>query len=120
MEGTPLPPAVETTCYRIVQEALTNIVRHARAKQVLVVVDRRDQQLHLLIQDDGVGFDVPEVLKQASGGASLGLLGMQERVSLVEGQIEIKSSPGHGTEIGVRFPLASHPPDEGEERSTWP
>ena len=120
VEGTPLPPAVETTCFRIVQEALTNIVRHARAKKVLVVVDRRDQQLHLLIQDDGVGFDVPEVLRQASGGASLGLLGMQERVSLVEGRIEIKSSPGHGTEIGVRFPLASHPPDEGEERSTRP
>jgi len=110
LSGTSLPPAVEITCFRIVQEALTNIVRHARASQVSVKIQQMDETLSLTVQDDGVGFDVNEVLKER---ASLGLLGMQERVSLVEGQIEIDSAPGRGTEVRVSFPLSLHPPGEG-------
>jgi signal transduction histidine kinase len=98
---TSLPAELNTTCFRIVQEALTNILRHARAKKVVVELRRHRADLELVIRDDGIGFDVSAVR-----GASLGLLGMQERVVLLSGQIKIKSKPGSGTEIRARFPLA--------------
>jgi two-component system sensor histidine kinase NreB len=61
----------------------------------------------LTIQDDGRGFDAPAALEQASHGDTLGLLSMQERVRLVNGELKIESTPGHGTEISARFPIAS-------------
>ena len=103
-----LPPAVETTCFRIVQEAMTNIIRHAEASNVQVVLQQQDNELELIIEDNGVGFDVEAALKLASGGDSLGLLGMQERISLVQGYLNIWSEPGEGTRIKVRVPL--YPP----------
>jgi PAS domain S-box-containing protein len=98
-------PEVETTCFRVVQEALTNVMRHAQARQVRVELRQHDAELELIICDDGRGFDVKAALTRAASGASLGLLGMQERVRLVEGQFDIKSAPGCGTEIRVRFPM---------------
>ena len=95
-----LPGEVETTLYRIVQEALTNIVKHARARHVSIVVVRRDGNVTALVEDDGEGFDpgaVPE--------AGLGLLGMRERVALVEGRLTLESSPGAGTTLAVEVPL---------------
>jgi signal transduction histidine kinase/DNA-binding NarL/FixJ family response regulator len=103
---------LETACFRVAQEALTNVVRHAHAKQVRVEVHLRGAELQLLVQDDGTGFDVVAARRRAAGGGSLGLLGMQERVLLIRGRIEIRSTPGQGTEILVRLPMTSDPSRE--------
>ncbi len=104
-----LPAPLETVCFRVVQEALTNIIRHAQARRVAVVLEQHESMLHLLIRDDGVGFDVQAAEERALHGHSLGLLGMQERVLLANGQMQIVSTPypgtQHGTEIAVSFPL---------------
>ncbi len=102
-----LPTKLETVCFRIVQEALTNITKHARATTITVQLNQHDAKLHLSIQDDGIGFDVPAARSRASRGASLGLLGMEERATLVGGQLHIRSMLGQGTEIHVAFPLQS-------------
>lgn len=99
-----LPPEIETTCFRITQAALTNVVRHARATRVQVWLEAIDGNLELTIQDNGVGFDVAAARKRATRGGSLGLLSMEEQVTLAGGQIEIKSTVGHGARVRVRFP----------------
>jgi signal transduction histidine kinase len=103
----PLPPLVATTIYRVIQEALTNVARHARARTVGVELRREGTILELLVHDDGVGFDPGAVLSEASG---LGLHGMQERVALLGGSAEIESTPGHGTSVRARIPSVSLPP----------
>ena len=99
------PPEVETTCFRVAQEALTNVVRHAKATHVWIECGHTARKLQLGIRDDGVGFDVVATQSRAAGGASLGLLGMQERVRLCGGSLEIKSSPGAGAEVVATIPL---------------
>jgi signal transduction histidine kinase len=106
-----LSPLVQSTMYRILQEALTNVARHARAHGVGVVLTHKDAMLELVIRDDGVGFDPAAVLNEATG---LGLHGMQERVALLGGTVQIESRPGHGTIIRVRIPTrtsSSHAAD---------
>ncbi|MBI3802081.1 MAG: HAMP domain-containing protein [Deltaproteobacteria bacterium] len=98
-------PELETACFRVAQEALTNVMRHAQAQHVRVELRQSGTELHLLIRDDGKGFDVQTAQEQAEQGASTGLLGMQERVWLVGGHMTIESAPAQGTEIRVRFPL---------------
>jgi PAS domain S-box-containing protein len=100
-----LDPMIETECFRVAQEALTNVVRHAQAKVVTVVLRKEDGQLHLRVRDDGVGFDMALVREQAVRGTSLGLLSMEERASLAGGGLEFKSIPGQGTEVHAWFPL---------------
>jgi signal transduction histidine kinase len=100
-------PTVETVCFRVVQEALTNVARHAQARQVWVELKQQGDTLDLVIRDDGVGFDVSAAQERAAQGASFGLLGMWERVELAGGHIEMDSTPGQGTEIRIRFPLRS-------------
>ena len=95
-----LPQPVETACYRIVQEALTNILRHAAAEQVWITLAVDVEQLYLSIRDDGCGFDPVQ-----SNGAGLGLLGMQERVAMLNGTFRIDSAPGAGATIRVHIPL---------------
>jgi PAS domain S-box-containing protein len=117
-----LPPALEISCFRVVQEALTNVLRYAQAQRVRVELRKREAELRLTIHDDGVGFDVQAALNRAARGASLGLLGMQERVLLGGGQIDLESRPEHGATIRVRFPLAPAAPDSllsnlGQEES---
>jgi signal transduction histidine kinase len=107
---------LETACFRVAQEALTNVVRHAQARRVRAELRRRDNELQLTIQDDGVGFDVPAARQRAARGGSLGLLGMQERVLLIGGRIDIDSAAGRGTSILVRFPLAALPSLERRKR----
>lgn len=102
---TRLHPEVETTCFRIVQEALTNVVRHAKARYVSVELYQRDNQLELAIWDDGVGFDVEAAMERAAGDLSLGLLGMKERAQLIGGRISIHSDTDKGTTIRAYFPL---------------
>jgi signal transduction histidine kinase len=104
LEGR-LDPLIETACFRVAQEALTNIVRHAHARAVTVTLRKQDRQLHLLVRDDGVGFEVDALRQQATRGASLGLLSMEERATLVDGRLELKSTPGQGTEVHAFFPL---------------
>jgi signal transduction histidine kinase len=107
-----VPPEVATTCFRVAQEALTNVVRHAKAKRVRVELGREDGELRLVVRDDGTGFEVAAANRRVARGASLGLLGMQERVQLVGGRLELKSAPGAGTEVRVHLPLTPPADDE--------
>jgi signal transduction histidine kinase len=97
---TRLPGEVETTLYRVVQEALTNIVKHANARNVSVSIARRGSAVAAVIEDDGAGFDQRAVREE-----SVGLLGMRERLSFVDGRLEIESRPGAGTTIVAEVPL---------------
>lgn len=100
-----LDAVIETECFRVAQEALTNVVRHARAKAVTVELRKEDGQLHLRVRDDGIGFEVSAVRQNASRGASLGLLNMEERAALVGGGLEFTSRAQGGTEVHAWFPL---------------
>lgn len=100
-----LDPVIETECFRVAQEALTNVVRHARAKAVTVELRHTDEQLHLRVRDDGIGFEVTPVREKAIRGASLGLLSMAERAALTGGGLEFTSSSRKGTEVHAWFPL---------------
>ncbi len=95
---------VETHLYRITQEALNNIAKHADAKHVTVLLEKREQNIMLIIEDDGKGFDAAK--KYISSESGLGLVGMGERAALAGGEIEIESGRGKGTTIFVRAPLA--------------
>ncbi|MGO8931082.1 MAG: PAS domain-containing protein [Limisphaerales bacterium] len=106
-----LDPIVETACFRVAQEALTNVVRHARARLVAVELRKQDGRLELFVRDDGVGFDVAALREKAVLGASLGLLSMEERATLADGGLECKSTPGQGTEIRAWFPLKWRTPN---------
>ncbi len=97
---------LETTIYRIAREALTNIVRHARATSVSIAIERADHRLILIISDNGSGFDVHAAMKNAETEHRLGLLGMKERVALVGGSLSIESAPGRGTTLHVRIPIS--------------
>jgi two-component system sensor histidine kinase UhpB len=102
---TGLPPATEIACFRVLQEALTNVIRHAHASTVLVRLRGDDAHLELLVQDDGRGFDVARVTAEAGRGASMGLLGIRERAALLGGRTTIASAPGAGCQIRVFLPL---------------
>jgi signal transduction histidine kinase len=94
-------------CFRAVQEALTNVIRHARAQHVWIELSRNDGALELAVRDDGVGFDAAKTLDQAPSRGHLGLLGMKERVQILGGDIEVDSEPGRGTSIRISFPAAA-------------
>jgi PAS domain S-box-containing protein len=98
-----LAPEVETNLYRITQEALHNTYKHAKAKSASVVLEKRDNLIVLIIEDDGKGFN-PQAKKNLSNG--LGLIGMEERSALVGGTFEIESAPKQGTTIFVRVPAS--------------
>lgn len=100
-----LPTMLETTCFRVAQEALTNVVRHAQGQQVWMHVQVQDMVLHLTIRDDGVGFDPHTAQTRAQYGNSFGLLGMRERVAIAGGTLQITSAQGEGTTIMAHFPL---------------
>jgi two-component system sensor histidine kinase UhpB len=104
----PLPahlhPNLEIACFRVVQEAITNVIRHAAASRVSVQLFQRGSDLHLVIRDDGLGFNTEAAQRRAAQGTSLGLVGMRERVELAGGRMELNSLPGKGTEIHAVFP----------------
>jgi len=97
------PPAVETAAYRIVQEALTNVARHAGVSEVLVRLWVRESRLGIQVEDQGTGFDPGDVVGDA---ASIGLTGMRERAILLGGQLVVESVPGAGTCLTAEVPLA--------------
>jgi two-component system, NarL family, sensor histidine kinase DevS len=99
-DSTRLSPELESTVYRLVQEALTNVVKHARAERAEIRVSSRDNMIRVEVSDDGVGFD-PDV--RAPG---FGLTGMRERLELVGGRLEISSAVGRGTTLLAELPLA--------------
>ena len=101
---TRLVPEVETALYRIVQEALTNVAKHAQAQRVSVVLNRSTRSVIAVIEDDGRGFS-SQPDPGTSHGFGLGLIGMQERVGLLSGRIQIESTEGSGTTLVVEVPL---------------
>ncbi len=98
-----LEEVVKIAIFRIIQEALNNIVKHSEATVVNVYLDYRELQAHILVRDNGVGFDMTQV-KNRAGRISLGLAGMGERASLLGGMVEIHSRPGYGTEVEAVIP----------------
>ncbi len=111
-----LPSTVEVTLFRILQEAVINIARHANAENVFVTVDAGDSSLVILVEDDGEGFDPHEVMRFPSeNGRGLGIMGMKERASLVRGRLQIFSMPGEGTRLCVQIPLR---PEVGYVKNT--
>ncbi|MFQ6058799.1 MAG: histidine kinase [Anaerolineae bacterium] len=99
-----LPPQVETAIFRIAQEAMNNIVKHAQARSALLRLGIEDSQVALLVEDDGRGFDVEQVL-HATEERRLGLFGIEERVALLGGTFTIESQPGQGTRLRIQVPL---------------
>ena len=103
-----LPPDVAAVLYRLVQEGLTNVLKHARAGKVSIVLEKKPEGLALVLEDDGIGFD-PESVGRNTGGvgqaSGLGLSGMKERVALLGGTIAVESALGKGSTIFVQIPL---------------
>ncbi|MGB9724070.1 MAG: ATP-binding protein [Chloroflexia bacterium] len=105
LDGVRLPPAVETALYRIIQEAMTNVVRHAQARQVSLLLEVRGGAVVAVVEDDGCGFDAERLMNGPLSERCLGLHGMRERAELVGGTLTVESSPGAGTSVFVEVPL---------------
>ena len=108
-----IEPDMETACFRVAQEAINNVVRHARAHNVWVRLFTSGGRLALSVRDDGRGFDLDAVRRRGASGASLGLIGMEERIALASGSFELHAAPGEGTVVLATFPL----PSRGSERA---
>ena len=93
------PVEIATGCFRIVQEALSNVARHAHARHVEVTLTAQDAALEVTVSDDGVGFNVERLR------TGLGLVGMGERADFAGGRLDVESAPGAGTTLRARFPL---------------
>ena len=104
LNGERLGPATETTFYRIAQELLSNIGKHAHATQVDITLKRWDDSLILAVTDDGVGFD-PAAPRDAGVTGGFGLVGLRERVALLGGTLDIDSAPDEGTSVRVAVPV---------------
>jgi signal transduction histidine kinase len=115
MDNGRLPAEVETALYRIVQEALTNVARHAQAQNISVLLEHRGSSVMLIVEDDGRGFDVAGVMDSYALEERLGLYGMRERASLLDGMLTIESTPEVGTTVFVEIPLARDGGDDGQD-----
>lgn len=100
-------PELETALFRVIQEAMTNIARHSAARNVWVQCCCRSEDVHILVRDDGVGFDPGELELSPNSLRGLGLLGMQERLDVLGGELQISSVPGSGTTLEIRVPLGN-------------
>jgi len=101
-----LSPQIETTVYRVVQEALTNVLKHANAQNVSIIVEHRGNRVRAIVEDDGAGFDVEAMIEKPLSERRLGLMGMKERASLVGGTLDIESRPGAGTTVILYIPIS--------------
>jgi len=101
-----LPPEVEIALYRAIQEALNNVVKHANARNVSVVLDRRKQELRAIVEDDGIGFDPSKVGRSDLKGLKLGLSVIKERLTLLGGSLAVESELSHGTTLFMTVALA--------------
>lgn len=104
-DDTRAPHNVESTCFRVAQEALTNAIRHSRAEHVAIELTSTEAELVLNVRDDGIGFESVTSGTAQSDQMTMGLIGMAERASLVGGGLEINSKPGEGTVVSARFPI---------------
>ena len=100
-----VPPDTETACFRVAQEAINNVLRHARARTLWMRVFTTEQGLGLSVRDDGVGFDLDSARRRAAVGGSLGVVSMEERAALSGGTLELRTAPGQGTILLATFPL---------------
>jgi two-component system sensor histidine kinase DegS len=123
VEGTTedLPPGMEVAIYRIVQEALTNVRRHARASRAEVDAQFLAEQVIITVWDNGIGFAVPEETTELVNMGGLGLMGLKERTQLFGGKMSITSQAGQGTSVRVVLPrnprpslLGAYEPKEGQ------
>jgi len=105
LEAHRLSALIEGAMYRIAQEALTNIAKHSGAKRASITIERRAGTLHVIIEDDGKGFDYDRVTKSPATGVGLGLLGIRERVALLGGTVDIETTPRKGTTLFIRVPI---------------
>lgn len=105
-----LPAEVETTLFRVVQEAINNIARHAGARNATITFDFADEATEIKVEDDGLGFDLVEVSLSPDTQRGLGVMGMRERVELLGGQIEIITAPGYGTQLHIQVPTIERRP----------
>jgi PAS domain S-box-containing protein len=112
LQGVRLPQEVESTLYRVAQEALTNVLKHAAATRVGVLLEFREGVAGLIVEDDGRGFAVDAVLGLQDASGRLGLQGVRERLALLGGDLQIESVPGNGTTLFVRVPVP-HAPGQG-------
>jgi signal transduction histidine kinase len=105
LDGERLPAEVELTVYRVVQEAVTNSLRHGRATQITATLERLPRQLRATVQDNGAGFDAGNWRQRCAQGNHLGLIGIEERVRLLEGELSVDSAPGQGVILRAEIPL---------------
>ncbi|MBW3630711.1 MAG: sensor histidine kinase, partial [Gemmatimonadetes bacterium] len=112
LDSERFPQEVEIALYRVVQEGLTNVLKHAEASRVSLLVERRRGILSIILEDNGKGFEPDAVLGSGDGAKRLGLRGMRERVKLLGGQLDIESSPAIGTTLFVRIPHTMAPAGE--------
>lgn len=116
-DAPPFDPVAATAVYRVVQEAVTNVARHACAEAVQVACSLSPSALTIEVEDDGRGFDPGEMMRPRQTGEGLGLLGMRERLALIGGRLTIDSAPGSGTRVVVEAPLGVMAPG-GQEASS--
>jgi signal transduction histidine kinase len=109
LDGCSLPPDVELTVYRLVQEALTNAVRHGQCSRAQVLVEGDTSQVKVVVQDNGRGFDATEWRRRGVERNRIGLLGIEERVSLLKGSFCVESQPGRGATVYATIPLEARP-----------
>ncbi|MBC7932540.1 MAG: PAS domain S-box protein [Rubrivivax sp.] len=114
-DGVRLPLAHETAIYRIAQEALTNVLKHAGADRVSFILERRGDHVLVVIEDNGKGFEVEALTESSVKDRRLGLLGMRERAALLGGTLNVESAHGAGTGVFVRIPVASGREESSEE-----
>ncbi|WP_141506487.1 sensor histidine kinase [Paenibacillus luteus] len=102
-----MPSAMEAAIYRLVQEAFTNALKHASASHVLLEINYQPSQISLIIQDNGIGFHSELIEQESTRNAHFGLVGMRERIELIEGRMDIDSNPGRGTKIMIEIPTTA-------------
>ena len=106
-----LRPEIESNLYRIVQEALNNVSKHAQARHVSVLLEHKGHEVTLIVEDDGRGFEVADD-RAALRKGGMGLAGIRERTALIGGEVELESAPGEGTTLFIRIPLVEAPATE--------
>ena len=108
--GARLPPDLEIVCFRVAQESVTNVLRHASAQRLRVSIERNGSHVRLAVRDDGRGFDAPSALDSAAAQGHLGVIGMRERVRARGGTFQVASRPGEGTTVEVELPISAPRP----------